>query len=330
MNAPDVYTQLIAPSLFSGAPVTVDPSLTLVVGAPGSGRMRVAWASAATAGVTAPISAALMRAFHPDAAELYRQFPTTVESIMRPVVEEWTSRAIGQALEERRSLVLEADALSADAVEAAVVAFRSAGFTSRLIVVSARPADALLTTTSAFLAQRRERVAAQFSSVEATQGAFSSTPELLRAVEVSSSVERVEVVAGTGAVLHAASPVEDPASTAGLVDAFSGEASRGFSSIEGVRWLSELRRISEYTREAHEEAPALLESLAELHRLALTDVLPTMPLRPESEPAVRQRTQLEQSLSRLERQLALQAEPSVTEPPVVVAPAPSTSRGLDR
>lgn len=113
----------------------------------------------------------------------------------------------------------------------------------------------------------------------------------------------------------------------GLAAALDAEAATPhYSSIEGVQWLSELRRITEYARQSREDVEPVVETLGELHRLALTTVLPRTPLRPESEAAMRQRAQLEQELSRLEEQLA--ATRNIPAP--LDFPTPAPSRGLDR
>lgn len=325
-DADRTFESLIRPALFADHGPTADPSLTLLVGEPGSGRTRAAYRESPTENGRAVVSAGVLRAFHPDYIELASHRPFELEDALRPTVERWIAQSIGAALIEHRSVILESEALTAEAARAASVAFAEAGFRTEIAVMASRTPDSLLTAASAYLNQRRERIPTQPTTVDAHRAAAAAARDLTNALEVDAPFDRVRILTPGGVALHEAEPRLRPDSLHGLADALDAERNRPYSSIEGVQWLSELRRISEYAHQSREDVEPVVETLAELHRLALTTVLPSMPLRPESDAAVRQRAQLEQELRRLEEQLA--ATRSIQLP--LDFPMPAPSRGLDR
>ncbi|WP_454117072.1 hypothetical protein [Microbacterium aurum] len=192
--------------------------------------------------------------------------------------------------------------------------------------MASRTPDSLLTAASAYLNQRRERIPTQPTTADAHRTAAAAARDLTASLEADGPFDRVRVLNPGGVSLHEAEPRRHPESIQGLTAALDAERHRPYPSIEGVQWLSELRRITEYARQSREDVGPVVETLGELHRLALTTVLPRMPLRPESEAAMRQRAQLEQELSRLEEQLA--ATRNIPAP--LDFPTPAPSRGLDR
>lgn len=64
------------------------------------------------------------------------------------------------------------------------------------------------------------------------------------------------------------------------------------SVLEGARWFGELRAITDFAKRSRELAPPVTEVLIELHELALSDVLPNMPVPMESSFAVEQVSRL--------------------------------------
>ncbi len=324
-DADRTFESLIRPALFADS-ADAQPSLTLWVGEPGAGRTRAVYRNYPEASGRAVVSAAVLRAFHPDYLELASRRPFELDDALRPAAERWIAQSVGTALNERRSVVLESEALTAEAARAASAAFTEAGFTTEAVVMASRTPDSLLTAASAYLNQRRERIPTQPTTVDAHRAAAVAALDLTIALELDGPFDRVRVLNPGGVALHAAEPRRHPESLQGLSAALDAERQRHYSSIEGVQWLSELRRITEYARQSREDVGPVVETLGELHRLALTTVLPRMPLRPESEAAMRQRAQLEQELSRLEEQLA--ATRNIPAP--LDFPTPAPSRGLDR
>lgn len=320
------FESFIKPALFADNGAPAEPSLTLLVGEPGSGRTRAAYRDQHAPAPRSVVSAAVLRAFHPDYLELASSRPFELEDALRPTVERWIAQSVGTALNERRSVVLESEALTADAARGASAAFAGVGFTTEVVVMASRTPDSLLTAASAYLNQRRERIPTQPTTADAHRTAAAAARDLTASLEADGPFDRVRVLNPGGVSLHEAEPRRHPESIQGLTAALDAERHRPYSSIEGVQWLSELRRITEYARQSREDVGPVVETLGELHRLALTTVLPRMPLRPESEAAMRQRAQLEQELSRLEEQLA--ATRNIPAP--LDFPTPAPSRGLDR
>lgn len=325
-DADRTFESLIRPALFADNDAPAEPSLTLLVGEPGSGRTRAAYRDRREPTPRAVVSAAVLRAFHPDYLELASHRPFELEDALRPTVERWIARSIGAALDERRTVVLESEALTAEAARAASVAFAEAGFATEVVVMASRAPDSLLTAASAYLNQRRERIPTQPTTVDAHRAAATAARDLTTALEVDAPFDRVRVLNPGGVALREAEPRLQPDSLQGLTDTLNAERNRPYSSIEGVQWLSELRRITEYARQSREDVEPVVETVAELHRLALTTVLPSMPLRPDSDAAIRQRAQLEHELSRLEERLA--ATRNIPAP--LDLPTPAPSHELDR
>lgn len=319
------FEALIRPSLFGEEDVSTDPHVTFFVGEPGSGRTRSAYRSLGSKPPSAVISAQILRAFHTDYLDLSTRRPFDLEDALRPAIERWLAQSIGTALNERRSFVLESDALTAEAARDAAAVFKEAGYATEIVVMASRIPDSLLTAASAYLNQRRERIPTQPTTPDAHRAAAAGGRDLITELEADAPFDRVSVLNPGGVTLHEAEPLLHPPSLGGLSAAFDAERRRSYSSIEGVQWLSELRRSTEYARQSREDVEPVLQTLAELHRLALTTVLPSMPLRPASDAAIRQRAQLEEELRRIESRLTPRGTPGPLD-----LPAPSPSSGLDR
>ena len=136
-------------------------------------------------------------------------------------------------------------------------------------------------------------------------------------------MDRLTILSPTGETLFDARRADG---FAGATAALEAAQNAPVSVMEGARWFGELRAITDFARRSRELAPPLTEVLVELHQLALTDVLPSMPVPRQSSFAVEQENRLTAEILSLRRELP--AVPSVAAPvepsgPVVL-PAPST------
>jgi UDP-N-acetylglucosamine kinase len=309
--------------VFAGVDSVTNPALVLVVGQPGSGTSRVAGfvREEHPTGI-ASVSAENFAAFHPDFLELMTWRPLEASALIAPWTAEWIGQTLDHARETKRSLLFETSINNPGPAIATASAFQSDGFETRLVVVAVRRSESLLATASRYLNARRLRLPARFTDRDTHGRGWIGTQALVREAESTTAVDRLTILSPTGETLFDARRADG---FAGATAALEAAQNASVSVLEGARWFGELRAITDFARRSRELAPPLTEVLVELHQLALTDVLPRMPVPRQSSFAVEQENRLAAEILSLRRELpavppvAAQVEQSG---PVVV-PVPS-------
>jgi hypothetical protein len=311
------------PLIFAGTEPTADPELVLVIGQPGAGAQRVTHQMLGDHSPSiASVAAENLAAFHPDFLELATWSPLDAPSALAPQVAEWIGATLDHARATRRALHFTTSVSTPAPALATAAAFEADGFATHLVVVATPRHESLLATASRFLNARRLRLPARFTDRDAHTRGFLGTQALARAAETADGVHRVTVLDRHGRRLVDATREDGFAGVAAAVD---GAHSAPVSVLEGARWFGELRGITDFARRARELAPPVAEVLTELHELALTDVLPNMPVPRDSSFAIDQELRLRGEIDALRRELpevAPRVEPIAPTGPVV-SPAPS-------
>lgn len=207
---------------------------------------------------------------------------------------------------------------------ATAAAFEADGFATHLVIVSTPRHESLLATASRFLNARRLRLPARFTDRDSHTRGFLGARALAHAVETADGVHRVTVIDRHGRRLLDATREDGVAGVAAAVD---GAHSAPVSVLEGARWFGELRGTTDFARRSRDVAPPVAEVLIELHELALSDVLPNMPVPLNSSFAIDQELRLRSEIDELRREFpdaAPRVEPIAPSGPVV---SPSPSRG---
>ncbi len=310
------------PVIFDGVTPSASPELVLLVGQPGAGSARLAHEIAAdTAGTLASVAAENFAAFHPDFLELTRRRPFEASARMSPQVAGWIGETLDHARATERSLLFETSVNNPAPALATAAAFSEAAFRTRLVIVAVRRSESLLATASRYLNARRLRLPARFTDRDTHNRGWIGLQALAREAEATAAVGRLTVVSHDGATLFDAA-LDD--GFAGATAALEVVYNAPVSVLEGARWFGELRAITDFARRSREMAPPVAEVLGELHRLGLSDVLPSMPVPRNSTFAIDQEARLSSELFALRREsTVVSQEPAVVPSGPVVAPAPS-------
>jgi hypothetical protein len=213
------------------------------------------------------------------------------------------------------------------AVLAANDLFAQKGFATRVAVVGTPRAESLLAAASRYLLDVRAGGAGRFTSVELHDAGFVGTRSLAAAIETTPSADRLTVVRRDGTAVFDAERT-DAGGFAGAYDALRRAQVTRMRSPQAMRWLSELRAMTDFALATDRPAKPLAELLIELHGLALDEVLPQIALPTDSQA----RPAAEASLT---RQLAELREAVPVERPRVDVAAPTISpsgpdRGISR
>jgi hypothetical protein len=311
--------------IFAGTQPTADPELVLVVGQPGAGAQRLTHQILGDHSPSiASVAAENLAVFHPDFLELATWRPFEAPSAIAPQVAEWIGATLDHARSTRRSLQFTTSVSTPMPALATTAAFEADGFATHLVIIATPRHESLLATASRFLNTRRLRLPARFTDRDSHTRGFLGTQALAPAAETADGAHRVTVLDRHGRRLFDASREDGFAGMAAAVD---GAHSASVSVLEGARWFGELRGITDFARRAREIAPPVAEVLIELHELALSDVLPNMPVPMNSSFAIDQELRLRSEIDALRRELpdaAPRVEPIAPSGPVV---SPSPSRG---
>jgi hypothetical protein len=194
------------------------------------------------------------------------------------------------ALRSRRSLVVcpSTPDLPAETLDS----FAKAGFGTRIVSVSSRETESLLSVVSA---QLRGAEIPSLGDVKSFDKSWSAARLFVETAAAAANVGRVTVMDGGGNVMS-----DGPGD--GAVRAFDEARLLPMSNLQSVAWLGELRRLAEYAESGVRGglSTSVHDGLVQLHDLALERVVPNLPIRQDGPVAAAQRASLLDHRSRLE------------------------------
>ncbi|WP_127817854.1 zeta toxin family protein [Microbacterium sp. CPCC 204701] len=312
-----LFERTVAPSIFGDTSPEDRPTLTLVLGQPGSGPGRTARGLLAEPPATAILSADGLRAFHPYYIELSRSRSDEATQILAEATAAWLRAGLACARAGRRSLLLEGSFQSAQVASATVELFQREGYRTHLAVAGVPRAVSLLSETSRFLLADLAGRAARFTDRAAHDAALEANRALVADLEDEASVDRLTIVGRSGEWVFDSRQVDG---FAGASRALAREHVTPLTGSEGMQWLSELRASTDYALEARRFPAKVAEMLATLHEIAIADVLPRLPLPEESvarsgaEETLKRRLDALRAAALAERTPIDVATPNVTPP----------------
>ncbi|MGC5224885.1 zeta toxin family protein [Micromonospora sp. DT81.3] len=324
-----IFEQQILPIVFPAASSSAAPTLVLLAGQPGAGRSR------ATAGVLAESPADMvvlsgddLRVFHPHFLALNRSRLAEAPQILAEASAAWVRSCLRHARTAGRSLLVDGPFHTPRVALATADLFARDGFTTRVVVAATPRAESLLATASRYLLDARAGRASRFTSVEDHDGDWNSTRALVGELETTPSVDRLTVIGREGAARFDAERTA-PERFTGATRALVREQATSMTSGFAMRWMSELRAMTDYVMASPQAPRPLGELLIELHEVALNEVLPrlSLPLDSLARPAAE--ASLAEQLIELRR--AVPVEPANRED--VAAPVSSPAqpdRGISR
>lgn len=318
-----VFEHRIRPVVFPHAPAD-QPELVLAAGQTGASAVRAAGHHTGSAPI-AVVSAADLRTFHPRFEELSRRRSPEAARILTEVTTEWLRAALRHARTTQRSLLLDGTSSAPDIAIATAGLFAKSGFTSSVIVAAVPRAESLLAATAKHVQDTRLGRFVATTSVAEHDAGFDGVRQLARDLEGSESVDRIVVIGRDGsAAFDSARSV-----TGGMEGASQALAKQQASTMSGplaMRWLSELRAVTDYSLAAPSLGRPLADVLTELNRTALQDVLPALPLPEDSAARPAAARSIQQQLDAIGAAMRGQRRSDST--PAPVAPAPTVDRGI--
>jgi UDP-N-acetylglucosamine kinase len=264
-----ILERAILPSVFAGAQTTDHPRLVLLSGQPGSGRSRaIARLRSEESDGMAVVSADLLRSFtrgltgdviDPDEAAA--------------VSASWLVACMRHAREHRLSLLLDGP-IPAGAAEGILAGFARDGYRTHVAAVGSARAESLLAVASAYASRAREGRRSDLVPVDQHDRDLAETRELLGSAADAGA--RVTVFDRDGRI------AADGVDARGAVRAFNRASKAELSTLQAVQWLSELKRVTAYSRRPSSQLPELSSHLVTLHEVALRDIIPSLRVPPGS------------------------------------------------
>jgi UDP-N-acetylglucosamine kinase len=283
------------------------PVFTIALGSIGGGRSRaLSWLADAGESLGTVLNARDL--------ELSRRRVDGQEESAAASGAEELQRLLADARERHRSVVLEGVFRSPALVSGVARTFAAAGFSTRILAVADGIAEVRMGATSMRVSTLRENGHA------GQVACHTGVDDLLSALSSDPHVHRITIFDRSGALHADAIDLEDRAKAA---TQFGEAAASPLGTLRSAQWLSELRHMARFLAERRSAPRWALEELAELHEIALREILPALPVPATSEALQIQTDRLQRGLVALRTALA---EPGAPEDISVVTPAAEPAR----
>ncbi|WP_169583362.1 MULTISPECIES: zeta toxin family protein [Microbacterium] len=319
----EALEHLVIPTLFAGARPTAEPRFVLVAGPRGSGATRAigALVSEASDGI-AVISAGALSSFHSEADE---SAPDAQERVAEAAAT-WLTQCLRHAREERLPLLLAGQFPDVEAVIGIERLFHEDGFRTEVAVVATSPAENALTLASLYAHQLHAGTRNATLDESDADHDFAHTLSVLRALETATGVDRITVRNRDGE--HAFDGTAAENSLRGAAAAFEDAARAPMTTLRAVQWLSELKRVTRFSRTLHPAPADLTSLLVELHGRAIREIVPTLAVPAGSKVTRALDARLAEDLVRLRESLPARRPEAATGP--AVTPGTPDTRGPSR
>lgn len=281
------FDETVAPLMFADAVASAHPRLHLALSASARGYSR-AIGRIPDAGVV--LNARDLEALALGAGA------TAADSSQ--VAAQWLQRGMTEARERRVSVTLEGTFRSPALVIGVAQLFAEARYDTCVATVAERVSEVRMADASRrFDVELRQRRTVAHSPTVRVE----SLDPLLTAVVDSRVADRVLVLDRDGhAVVDAGRDSPDYAISARM---FADAAARPLGTLRSAGWLSELRHMTRFLAQQGPAPRWAVEDLIALHELALTDIVPELPIPADSETRQVQVARLSGTLSTLRESL---------------------------
>ena len=319
-----IFDERIRPVVFPHAPADDSAEMLFVVGQPGVSALRAS-AKVIRDRHIAVLSVSDLRAFHPRFLELSRLQAPEAVGILNEAASGWMRSALQHARTTGRSLLLDGAGSSSDLALATTGLFARSGFTTAVVVVAAPRSESLLATASGYLTNARAGRATSFTTVAEHDASVESIRALIQTLESAPSVDRLTIIGRDGATRFDAART-DPSGFAGARAVLDGEHGSHLRAPQAMRWLSELRAMTDFALSARRVARPFAEVLIELNEIGLRAILPNLPLPKDSQARPAAEANLGRQLVALRQAIRTDQREERQPAPVIAAPEPD--RGI--
>ncbi len=228
----------------------------------------------------------------------------------------WLQRLLTAARERRISVTLEGAFRSPGLVVGLSRLFAGAGYSTEVWTMVFRPVEARIADASRRFDTHLRRTDVPHASLDTAPTDIATT---LNAVTQAEAIDRVVILDRDGTTVLDAAKGEADFDTAS--DAFHESAGRPLGTMRSTLLLTELRRMTHLLSEIRSTPGWAVDDLVELHELALTDLIPELPIPAESDAARIQEERMRATLTVLRNLRTPETPDSGTSGPVV-APQP--------
>ncbi|MGA1827895.1 zeta toxin family protein [Microbacterium sp.] len=318
------FEQHIRPVVFPHGPSAAEPELLFATGQAGVNAAR-AFGGLIDGREIAALSPGDLRAFHPRYLELSRSRSPEASRVLTESTSGWMRSALQHARTSQRSLLLDGTGSSPDIALATTGLFAGSGFTTTVVVVTSPRSESLLATASGYLFHTRAGRAAQFTTVAEHDASVESIRALIQILESAPSVDRLTIIGRDGATRFDAART-DATEFGGARAALNREQAIPLSAPRAMRWLSELRAMTDYALSSRQIARPLAEVLIELHEIGLREILPNLPLPRDSQARPAAEANLGRQFVAIRQAIRTDQRPERQPAPVISSPEPD--RGI--
>lgn len=283
----DLYRTVVGPILFDDVPGgQAEPTLLLLGGQAGAGKSRLTGRILEQFDGMAALTGDDLRVFHPDYRTLITARPQQAGAVLAEATRAWVRSALDDAVDTRRSLLLEGSFGDPDVVLATAARFREAGFRVRVVAIASPRVLSLVSAASRYLRNVNAGNPARFTRLSAHDRGYLGTERLIDTVAATAPVDAVTVYSRNGQPLFDHTQPDGQGDANPYADAKAalqqGRHPESWGAVSTMGLLGELKQITGYATASGQLTPEIVELLEAAHEQALSDVVPNLSVATDS------------------------------------------------
>lgn len=272
-----IYKEKVRPHYFRRNPAP-HKTLTMLGGQPGAGKSVVSTRLKEENRAAIYLSGDDLRQFIPDLKEMIGKDPIGTPARIKPVTSAWMRAILHDAQTRGDSLIIEGIFNDPAVPTRTINEYAAQGYEVDVVVLGV-PRHASL--HSALDRPIRERIATgggRYTALDHHDAGYHGTREMVRQLPSIEAVGRVRIIDRNNTTWFDATRT-DTERFDSAVDAL--DNSRQITNANGIVWLAELRHLTQEVISANLNTGEVRDYLAEMHHVALDEVIPALEL-PES------------------------------------------------
>lgn len=283
----DLYREVVGPILFNDVPDgQAEPTLLLLGGQAGAGKSRLTGRILEQFDGMAALTGDDLRVFHPDYRTLISSQPQQAGAVLAEATRAWVRAALDDALNARRSLLLEGSFGDPDVTLATAARFREAGFRVRVVAIASPRVLSLVSAASRYLRNLNAGNPARFTRLSAHDRGYQGTERLIDIVAATAPVDSVTVYSRNGQALFDHTESDGQGDAHVFADAkaalYQGRHPESWGAVSTMGLLGELKQITGYATASGQLTQEIVELLEAAHEQALSDVVPNLSVAADS------------------------------------------------
>lgn len=269
-----IYKEKVRPHYFRRNPAP-HKTLTMLGGQPGAGKSVVSTRLKEENRAAIYLSGDDLRQFIPDLKEMIGKDPIGTPARIKPVTSAWMRAILHDAQTRGDSLIIEGIFNDPAVPTRTINEYAAQGYEVDVVVLGV-PRHASL--HSALDRPIRERIATgggRYTALDHHDAGYHGTREMVRQLPSIEAVGRVRIIDRNNTTWFDATRT-DTERFDSAVDAL--DNSRQITNANGIVWLAELRHLTQEVISANLNTGEVRDYLAEMHHVALDEVIPALEL----------------------------------------------------